>query len=138
MTDRKQAQRSRKGSLNTTTAADRHSNGSNTVAGAPRHGSADLHNHHDKHNDIKTSTVNPPQKKQNEEASAADTGSCSSAEPRIVTNAADLTLNQQLAVLDEATELPPFGFNIAGLEKRLQRRLGFEITQVSLFHDGLP
>lgn len=47
-----------------------------------------------------------------------------------VTKASDLTLEEQLAVLNEATELPPFGFNIAGLEQRLERRLGFEITQV--------
>lgn len=60
-----------------------------------------------------------------------------------VTDASDLTLEQQLAVLDEATELPPFGFNIAGLEQRLERRLGFEITQVvfsncSIRREALP
>lgn len=44
--------------------------------------------------------------------------------------AAELGLAEHLAVLDEATELPPFGFNIAGLEQRLERRLGLEITPV--------
>lgn len=51
---------------------------------------------------------------------------------RIVT-AAELGLAEHLAVLDEATELPPFGFNIAGLEQRLERRLGLEITPVRCF-----
>lgn len=46
------------------------------------------------------------------------------------TKANELSLAEHLAVLDEATELPPFGFNIAGLERRLERRLGFAITQV--------
>lgn len=55
-----------------------------------------------------------------------------SSKRRAVTKAADLSLDQQLAVLDEATELPPFGFNLQGLEKRLQRRLGFKITQVGV------
>lgn len=49
-----------------------------------------------------------------------------------VTQASELSLAEHLAVLDEATELPPFGFNIAGLEQRLERRLGFEISQVWL------
>lgn len=47
-----------------------------------------------------------------------------------ITTASELGLAQHLAVLDEATELPPFGFNIAGLEQRLERRLGLEITPV--------
>lgn len=49
---------------------------------------------------------------------------------RVVTTASELSLAEHLAVLDEATELPPFGFNIAGLEQRLGRRLGFDINQV--------
>lgn len=47
-----------------------------------------------------------------------------------ITHADCLSLAQQLDVLDAATELPPFGFNIAGLEQRLKRRLGLEISQV--------
>lgn len=47
-----------------------------------------------------------------------------------IATAAELGLAEHLAVLDEATELPPFGFNIAGLEQRLERRLGLEITPV--------
>lgn len=47
-----------------------------------------------------------------------------------ITDVFHLSLPQQLVVLDEATELPPFGFNIAGLEQRLKRRLGLEIAQV--------
>lgn len=47
-----------------------------------------------------------------------------------ITDASCLTLQQHLDVLDEATELPPFGLNIAGLEQRLKRRLGLEISQV--------
>lgn len=47
-----------------------------------------------------------------------------------IATASELGLAQHLAVLDEATELPPFGFNIAGLEQRLERRLGLEITPV--------
>lgn len=131
MTDRKQAQRSRKASLSTATTTEGHSNGGSTAAGAPRHGSVYLHhnNSNHRHSDSKSSTLNTPLK-QNQEASAASADSGSSAAARVLTNAADLTLDQQLAVLDEATELPPFGFNIAGLERRLQRRLGFEITQV--------
>lgn len=54
-----------------------------------------------------------------------------------VTKASDLTLEEQLAVLNEATELPPFGFNIAGLEQRLERRLGFEVTQVRVENSHL-
>lgn len=54
------------------------------------------------------------------------------AKSRRVTRAADLSLAEHLAVLDESTELPPFGFNIAGLEQRLERRLGFEVSLVSL------
>lgn len=53
--------------------------------------------------------------------------------PMVVTKASQLTLAENLAVLAEATELPPFGFNIAGLAKRLKRRLGFEIAQVCDF-----
>lgn len=49
---------------------------------------------------------------------------------RRIATAAELGLAEHLAVLDEATELPPFGFNIAGLEQRLERRLGLEITPV--------
>lgn len=61
-----------------------------------------------------------------------DGGSGGLAKPKNkrVTTASELSLAEHLAVLDEATELPPFGFNIAGLEQRLERRLGFGITQV--------
>lgn len=47
-----------------------------------------------------------------------------------ITEASQLSLSDHMVVLDEATELPPFGFNIAGLEQRLKRRLGLEIAQV--------
>lgn len=47
-----------------------------------------------------------------------------------ITTAAGLSFSETLAVMDEATELPPFGFNIAILEQRLERRLGFEVTKV--------
>lgn len=47
-----------------------------------------------------------------------------------ITTAAELSFSETLAVMDEATELPPFGFNIAILEQRLERRLGFEVTKV--------
>lgn len=47
-----------------------------------------------------------------------------------ITDASCLSLKQTLEVLDEATELPPFGLNLPGLEQRLKRRLGLEISQV--------
>lgn len=47
-----------------------------------------------------------------------------------ITTASALSFSETFAVLDEATELPPFGFNIAILEQRLERRLGFEVTKV--------
>lgn len=53
-----------------------------------------------------------------------------------ITDAFNLSLPQQLVILDEATELPPFGFNIAGLEQRLKRRLGLEIGQVLVCYLG--
>ena len=49
-----------------------------------------------------------------------------------ITTAAELSLPETLAVMDEATELPPFGFNIGILEQRLKQRLGFEVTKVLL------
>lgn len=47
-----------------------------------------------------------------------------------ITDAGQLSLSDHMVVLDEAIELPPFGFNVAGLEQRLKRRLGLEIAQV--------
>lgn len=66
-------------------------------------------------------------------ASAASSGSGgrgSGTKKRRITDAFELPPAAKMAVLDEATELPPFGFNIAVLEQRLKRRLGLEIAQV--------
>ncbi|CAM9906211.1 unnamed protein product [Discosporangium mesarthrocarpum] len=35
-------------------------------------------------------------------------------------------------VMEEATEVPPFGFHVAFLEQRLKRRLGFEVSQSAI------
>lgn len=66
-------------------------------------------------------------------AAAAVSGSGrggSGTKKRRVTDASELPPAAKMAVLDEATELPPFGFNVAVLEQRLKRRLGLEIAQV--------
>lgn len=47
-----------------------------------------------------------------------------------ITDALCLSLAQQLVILDESTELPPFGMCMAGLQQRLKRRLGLEIAEV--------
>lgn len=47
-----------------------------------------------------------------------------------ITDAQCLSLAQQLVVLDESTELPPFGMCMVGLQERLKRRLGLEISEV--------
>ena len=47
-----------------------------------------------------------------------------------ITDAQCLSLAQQLVLLDEATELPPFGMCMSGLQQRLKQRLGIEIAEV--------
>lgn len=41
-----------------------------------------------------------------------------------------LSLAQQLVVLDESTELPPFGMCMSALQRRLKHRLGLDIAEV--------
>lgn len=126
MADRRHAQRSRKSSLSVSAGFD----GNNDTTGGTitrGDGGGSGTRKHEK-NEPKSGNI---LRTQNGPHMQSHDG-CPQRAVGVVTNASDLTLEQQLAVLDEATELPPFGFNIAGLEKRLQRRLGFEITQVNV------
>ncbi|CAN0483657.1 unnamed protein product, partial [Ectocarpus sp. 12 AP-2014] len=65
-------------------------------------------------------------------ASSRSGGRGSGTKKRRVIDACELPPAAKMAVLDEATELPPFGFNIAVLEQRLKRRLGLEIAQSAI------
>ncbi|CAM9891308.1 unnamed protein product [Choristocarpus tenellus] len=49
-----------------------------------------------------------------------------------ISKASDLSPSQQLIVMEEATEVPPFGFHFACLEQRLERRLGCKIAQSAI------